>query len=90
MVNYFKDHLRDHSLIARPLYQMVVNATKLINKSLIWNDATTDSFDKLKELVHNCQKLNFIDYSLKIIYIRMLQTTLMVRIYVKNASTAIV
>ena len=49
LVNYFKDHLRDHSLIARPLYQMVANATKLINKALTWDEATTDSFDKRKE-----------------------------------------
>ena len=46
---------------------MVANATKLINKALTWDDATNDSFDKLKELVQNCQKLYFIDYSLKII-----------------------
>jgi hypothetical protein len=46
---------------------MVANATKLINKALTWDDATNDSFDKLNELVQNCQKIYFIDYSLKII-----------------------
>ena len=34
---------------------------------MTWDDAPTDSFNKLKDLVHNCQKLYFIDYSLKII-----------------------
>jgi len=65
LVNYFKD-LSD-SLFARPLYQMVTYATKLINMALKWDDETTASFDKLEDLVQNCQKLCFIDYSLNII-----------------------
>ena len=67
LVNYFKNYLRDHSFIARPLYQMVANATKLINKGINWDEETNTSFDKPKDLVQNCQKLYFIDYSLKII-----------------------
>jgi len=28
IVNYFKDHLRDHSAVAKPLYDMVDSTTK--------------------------------------------------------------
>ena len=67
LVNYFKDHLRDHSLIARPLYQLVADTAKSKTKSLLWTSTTRTAFEKIKNLVNQCQKLYFIDYSLKII-----------------------
>ena len=38
-----------------------------VNKSLIWNPTAMVAFEKMKYLVNQCQKLYFIDYSLKII-----------------------
>jgi len=32
----FKDHLRDHSAVAKPLYDMVASTTKQKIKSLAW------------------------------------------------------
>jgi len=65
LVNCFKDHLRNHNLVSRPLYQFVADATKSNNKSLIWNPTATVSFEKTNHLANRCQKLYFIDYSLK-------------------------
>jgi len=36
LVNYFKDHLRDHSAIAKPLYDMVTVTTRNKIKLLTW------------------------------------------------------
>jgi len=61
--NYFKYHLRDHSAVAKPLYEMVALATKQ-KKALSW---TTEGYEKLKALVNSCPKLYFIDYQPPII-----------------------
>ena len=39
IVDYFKDHVRDHSAVAKPLYEIVALATKQKTKALYW---TTD------------------------------------------------
>jgi hypothetical protein len=67
VVNYFKDHLRDHSAVAKPLYDMVALTTKQKIKSLAWTQDGHIAFEKLKALVNNCPKLYFIDYSLPVI-----------------------
>jgi transposase InsO family protein len=67
LVNYFKDHLRDHSTIAYPLHQMVTAATKHSHKTLTWTTDGHESFQRLKQLVNTCAKLYFIDYKLKIV-----------------------
>jgi len=58
--------LRDHSAVAKPLYDLVTSTTKQKTKSLAW---TPDghAFEKLKALVNNCPKLYFIDYNLPVI-----------------------
>ena len=65
LINNFKDYLRDHSLIARPVYQLV--AAKSGNKTLVWDKHVDAAFEALKTSVHDCQKLHFIDFSLKTI-----------------------
>ena len=69
VVNYFKDHLRDHSEVAKPLYDMVASATatKQKIKSLAWTPDGHIAIEKLKALVNNCSKLYFIDYTLPVI-----------------------
>ena len=64
--NYFKDHLRDHS-VSKPLYEMVPLATKQKTKALSWTTEGYVAFEKLKALVNSCPKLYFIDYQLPII-----------------------
>jgi len=62
LINYFRDHLRDHFLIARPLNQFVVDAIKSGNNTFIWDSNTDEIFEELNTImVHDCQKLHFID-----------------------------
>ena len=67
VVNYFKDHLRDHSVEAKPLYDMVASTTKQKIKSLAWTPDGHIAFEKLKALVNHCPKLDFIDCTLPVI-----------------------
>ena len=36
VVNYLKEHLHDHSAVAKPLYDMVASTTKQKIESLAW------------------------------------------------------
>ena len=56
VVNYFKDHLRDHSA----LYEMVALTTKQKTKALYWTTERHVAFERLQALVNNCPKLYFI------------------------------
>ena len=67
LINYFKDYILDHSLISRPLYQIVADVTKSGNKTLVWDEHADTAFEALNTSFHHCQKLYFIDYSLKTI-----------------------
>jgi hypothetical protein len=67
LVNYFKDHLRDHSAIAKPLYDMVTVTTRNKIELLTWTNEGHLAFEGLKALVNVCPKLYFIDYTLRII-----------------------
>ena len=54
VVNYFQDHLRDHSAVAKPLYDMVASAIKQKIKSLALTPDGHIAFEKLKALVSTC------------------------------------
>ena len=41
VVNYFKDHLRDHSAVDKPPYDTVASTTKQKTKSLAWTQIVT-------------------------------------------------
>ena len=67
VVNYFKNHLRDHSAVTKPPYDMVASTTKQKTKSFPWTPDGHIAFENLKESVNNCSKLYFIDYNLPVI-----------------------
>jgi len=69
VVNYFKDHLRDHSAVEKPLYEMVALATIFPkNKGSLPDHRRLRRIQKkLKALVNSGPKLYFIDYQLAII-----------------------
>ena len=62
LANYFRDHVRNHSIIAQPLQHMVDGYKKnhRFHKSS-WTPETAQSIEELKEAIHNCQKLYFLD-----------------------------
>ena len=62
LANYFRDHVRNHSVIAQPLQQFLSGYEKRKGfHKLNWTPILVDSFEQLKEAVSNCQKLYFLD-----------------------------
>ena len=59
LINYFKDHIRDHALIARPLYQLVAEVTKSGHKNLTWNEQYDAAFAALKNSIRRDTKWEF-------------------------------
>ena len=45
LINYFKDHLRDHALIARPIYQLVAVVTKSGDETLVSDEHVDVAFE---------------------------------------------
>ena len=65
LVNYFRDHLKDLSIVMRPLDKLV---TPYHPKDILnWNEETTTSFKAATKLVDECPKLHFLDDSSEII-----------------------
>ena len=60
LVKYFKDHLRDHSAVAKPLYEMIAFATKQKTKVISWTIEGYVAFEKVKALVNTCPMLYFV------------------------------
>jgi hypothetical protein len=59
LANYFRDHVHDHSALVRPLQKMIASYDR--HRKLEWTEATTLAFETLKEAIHNCPKLFFLD-----------------------------
>ena len=61
LANYFRDHIRNYSELARPLQDMIgMNPYHRRNK-LQWDDELVAAYEKLKAMIHECPKLFFID-----------------------------
>ena len=62
LVNYFRDHVRNMSIELQPLQRLVDSYTKRMkNKPVEWTAELEQQFEHIKQLVHNCQKLYFMD-----------------------------
>ena len=59
VVNYFHDHIENHSQIVQPLQKMVKNYQP--NKKLIWNNEAIQSFNNIKDAINLCPTLSFLD-----------------------------
>jgi hypothetical protein len=57
LANYFRDHIRHHSDIVKPLNMMLRNYDK--NRKLVWTDETTKAFEEIKRAIHECPTLFF-------------------------------
>ena len=57
LVNYFRDHVENHSIITQPLQAMVTNYNK--NKPLRWTPELIATFHNVRKLVATCPKLHF-------------------------------
>ena len=62
LANYFRDHVKNHSMITQPLQSMVTNYSK--NKPLKWTDELIATFHQVRKTVAECPQLHFIDEKL--------------------------
>ena len=61
--NYFRNHVRNHSLLVYPLQQMLMGYSKAVrNNKLSWTPELIKQFEVVKEAVGNCQTLRFVDH----------------------------
>ena len=67
LVNYFRDHIRNHSTHTHHLHDMVSAAHKQIVNMVIWTSAGSAAFKTLKQLINACPKLYFVKKAYKII-----------------------
>ena len=62
LANYFRDHIRSHSDLERPLLDLVPNyERKHANQPVDWTEAAEKAFDELKVAIDQCPKLWFLD-----------------------------
>ena len=67
VANYFRDHIKNHSIIVQPKTAMVTDANRIKTKNIIWTEKAKQSFAKTKEMINACPKLYFINFEAKII-----------------------
>jgi len=60
LANYFRDHIRGHSLIVSPL-QALIKPKQGQHKVLEWTSEATSAFDTIKERILSCPTLYFVD-----------------------------
>ena len=58
LANYFHTHVKDHSMLVRPLHAMLHDYNK--TKKLTWSITSSDAFEAIKEAIHECQALTFL------------------------------
>ena len=66
-VNYFRDHIRNFSILTKPLYTYIRNYNKKKNALIPWTDETIRIFKEVVEAVHTCPRIHFIDQHSEII-----------------------
>jgi hypothetical protein len=59
LANYFRDHIRDYSLIVRPLQALIRNYKKY--SVIHWSPQADDAFEQIKDRINNCPTLYFLD-----------------------------
>jgi hypothetical protein len=64
LANYFRDHVKDHSIIVKPLQDMVENYKK--NQPLKWTPELSQTFENVKKIIGNCPPLFFMEEGLPI------------------------
>jgi len=59
LANYFRDHIRNHSIIVHPLHDMVKHYKP--KQRLTWSQETKEAFNDIKEAINACPKLYYLD-----------------------------
>jgi hypothetical protein len=75
LVNYFRDHIQNHSIITQPLQMMITEGarTRMIRvpgkepmQHIVWTPEVEGSFTEIKQKINACPKLFFMDGKLPI------------------------
>ena len=59
VATYFRDHIRNHSIIVKPLNDMIRKYEK--NKKLVWTPEELIAYDQIREAIRNMPTLFFLD-----------------------------
>jgi hypothetical protein len=57
--NWFRDHVHNYADTTAPLHSMLKNYNR--RKRLVWTDATRECLTRIKDAIHNCPMLFFLD-----------------------------
>jgi transposase InsO family protein len=60
LANYFRDHIRNHSMLVEPLTRLLDNYNPRM--TLQWDEITTIAFEETKKAINECPKLFFMDH----------------------------
>ena len=62
LANYFRDHIRNHSVRVQDLQELVLNYDKRhAHHRINWTDKSLRAFEDIREAIDNCPKLWFLD-----------------------------
>jgi transposase InsO family protein len=57
VANYFHDHIKNQSIIVRPLQQLILDYSP--SRKIEWNSEAERAFDEIKNAIHECPTLSF-------------------------------
>ena len=57
LANYFRKHVKNHSELAKPLFDLIKKTTK--HSPLVWQEESLHAYESLKLAVHSCPQLWF-------------------------------
>jgi hypothetical protein len=58
IVNYFHDHIKNHSILVHPLQLLVLDYTP--SRKIKWTTEALTAFENIKELINQCPTLSFL------------------------------
>lgn len=62
LANYFREHVRDHSRIVKPLNDLILGYAKTTkNKPISWTSETSTAFAQIRDAIHECPMIFFMD-----------------------------
>ena len=63
LVNYFRDHVRNHSHVLKPLQDLLTQAIKFgkVKATLVWTSDAEHSFQQIKDSINACPQLYFLN-----------------------------
>ena len=59
LASYFRNHVRNHATRVQPLFELLKDYER--NKRIVWTEASEAAFDDIREAIHQCPRLFFMD-----------------------------